>query len=107
MIETKHEVKTGGAKTCECCEEAKYSTEFADSGLFMDGKSPICATCARGRKYSERVAAIMAGYEATAVCKKCGNEQGLGQFFTRQADWYKVGNVCLDCRSARFETSED
>lgn len=106
MIQTKHEVASDAAKICECCEEAKYSTEFADCSLFVDGKAPICATCARGRKYSERVTAIMAGYEATAVCKKCEQEQGLEQFFARQADWCQVTNVCLSCRSARFQTED-
>jgi hypothetical protein len=49
----------------------------------------------------------MAGYEAAAVCGKCEKEQGLEQFFARQADWYQVTDVCLNCRSARFETLED
>jgi len=88
---------------CECCNEGKYSIEFADSDLFVNGKVPVCATCARSTSQRERVAAILKGYGGIeAQCKKCGEWHGLDKFFARQSDWYRVVDTCIDCRSARF-----
>lgn len=95
-------IKEDASKKCQCCKTRKYSIEFADSELFTDGKAPVCSTCARSQKLKQKVSGIMAEYDAMAICKKCDETKNLADFIARAGDWYKITNVCIDCRSQRF-----
>lgn len=93
-------VQPDGSKRCDICGKKKYSCEFAEFDSFIDGKVPVCSKCARGHKKREKIIKLLPN--VVIECKQCKQEKSIGYFIGRSSDWYKVVQLCSECRSSNI-----
>lgn len=88
-------------KICLNCKRTKYTMEFIDCGLFIDGKLPVCTECLRSKTHGDKSRDLINESGITVKCVKCENEKLVGQM-SMYYKKNKVLNVCRECNKKRF-----
>ena len=98
------------AKLCTRCDVEKPAGDFQKNKAARDGLQSYCKPCAADaqREYFERNAEVVAlrrarkllepiGVDKTKVCKKCGNEKPLLEFYAHRGTKDRRATYCKAC----------
>lgn len=95
-------------KTCKCCGLEKSLEKFYRSSRNKNGRDDYCSVCRSAKaKESYYKKKRLNGWEPeeristdTKVCKKCGEEQSIYDFYVMVRMKDQRSNVCKKCKKA-------
>ena len=94
-------VTPNGAKICRVCNEKKYTVEFIDFALYVDGKLPVCSKCLRSKLLGDFSRSVIDRSDFRVKCVRCERKTELGQMGMSFVD-NKVTKLCRDCTKSDF-----